>query len=141
MEDAMLIPREEIEIGKTPGGWVLTYWLPKDVTLRFKIMNTCSDEPDNYIAEVRLKPDEEFQVIHKFMIAVYSVLHPDEHPDVWDDLPDVWTRAFASMVQIWARLTDIAEFGASIVDRYAGEPQSSLDYFWLGKTEDRGTTT
>jgi hypothetical protein len=99
----------DVEVDKIPGYWVLTLWLPNDITLRLKVRHTCSEEPDDCIAEIRLKPDEEFQAIHEFSTAVYALSHPDEYPDVWDDMPSLRTREFATLAHMWARLTEIAE--------------------------------
>jgi len=109
--------------------------------LRLKVEHTSVQDPDRCVAEVRLKRDEEFQTIHEFWTSTYALTHPDEYPDVWDDMPAIWTGEFAAMAQIWARLTEIAEFGASVAARYAGEPQSSRDHFELGaRPEDARET-
>jgi len=61
---------------------------------------------------------------------------------MWNDLPDVWTREFGMMAQVWGRLTEIAECGASVAERYAREPESSLDSFLSAKSaEDQNGAT
>ena len=60
---------------------------------------------------------------------------------MWDDMPIKWTREFATLAHMWARLTEIAEFGGTFSERYAGEPQSSRDHYVRGETgEDKNTT-
>jgi hypothetical protein len=88
-------------------------------------------DPDDFVAEIRLTPEEEFQRIHEFWLSVYEIAHPDAFDEVWADLPDVWTDEFKAMARVWARLLYIAEFGASMAQRYASEPHSSLDHFFL----------
>jgi hypothetical protein len=119
----------ELEVDKIPGAWVITMWLPDNVTLRLKVKHTCSQDPDECAAQVRRRPDQEFQTIHEFWTSTYELLYPEEFPEVWDELPDVWTGEFKVMMQIWGRLTGIVEFGATVATRYASEPQSSRDHF------------
>jgi hypothetical protein len=127
---------EDVEVDKIAGAWVLTYWLPGDITLRLKVRHTCLDDPNECIAEMRTQPHDEFQAIHQFLMAPYEFSHLDKHPDVWADLPTAWTREFATLAVTWARLTEIAEFGSTFSTRYAGEPHSSLDHFELGYTAE-----
>jgi hypothetical protein len=137
--DRLFVPRwGDVEVDKIPGYWVLTLWLPDDITLRLKVRHGSCENPDDCIAEIRLKPDEEFRAIHEFSTAVYALSHPDEFPDVWDDMPrpSLWTREFATLAHMWARLTEIAEFGGTISERYAGEPHSSRDHYSLGATDE-----
>jgi hypothetical protein len=130
LNNAALLPEcDGLEIDKIPGAWVLTYWLPDGVTLRLKIRHTSSVDPDNFVAEVRVERDQEFRQVHKFWMSVYELAHPDKCPDLWNEMPNVWSREFAVMAQVWARLTFVAEFGASVRERYAAEPHSSLDHF------------
>ena len=50
---------DDIEVDKVPGAWVLTWRLPDDNTsLRLKIRHNFSQEPDDFVAEVRYRPDE-----------------------------------------------------------------------------------
>lgn len=140
--DRLLVPRwGDVEVDKIPGYWVLTWWLPDDITLRLKVRHTSSEEPDDCIAEIQLRPDEEFQAIHEFSRDVYSLSYPDEYPDVWDDMPSLSTREFATLAHMWARLTENAEFGGTTSERYTAEPQSSRDHYFLGETGEVKNTS
>jgi len=70
-------------------------------------------------------------VIDEFSFAVYGLLHPDEFRDAWDDMPILWTREFSTLAHMWARLTDIAEFGGTISTRY----------YPLGETDENKNAT
>jgi len=130
MQDAAFVLRyEQIEIDKIRGWWIVTCWLEEDVTLRLKVQHTYTEDPDRCVAEVRLRASEEFQSIYEFWTSVYELTHPSEFLGVWDDLPQIWSREFRTMAQVWGRLTEIAEFGPSVAERYAREPESSLDSF------------
>jgi hypothetical protein len=118
----------EIEVDKIAGAWVVTHWLPDDITLRLKIYHSSAWDPDECVAEVRLRDDEEFQVIHEFSMCPYLLLHSDELPGEGNDMPKMWIHEFAVMAKTWARLTMIADFGNSDIVRYASEPQSSRDH-------------
>src|SRR5438093_6570502 len=107
----MQIPYGDLELDKIPGAWVLTYWLSTDIALRLKVRHSSAGDPDDYVAEVRLGADEDFQGVHEFSVDMYSVLHPDDDPTVWDDLPQVWTREFQAMAQVWAQVNDMTELG------------------------------
>ncbi len=83
------------------------------------------------MAQVKLRPDEEFESIGEFMVAVYDLLYPEESDNEWcDDLPDIWTAEFKALVRVWGRLQSNVEFGCTIGSRYAGEPASSIDHFY-----------
>ena len=43
----------------------------------------------------------------------------------------LWTDEFISLAKTWARLAEITKFGASVFERYASEPHSSVDHFEL----------
>ena len=75
------------------------------------------DDPDDAVAEVRLNANEEFQPTHEFLMSGYALTQPDEYPDLWEDMPALWTREFWTLAQMWARLTDIAEFGGTYSER------------------------
>jgi hypothetical protein len=121
-----------IEVDKIPGAWVLTWWLPDNgATLRLKVEHTSGMEPDTCVAQVKLRPDEEFQSIGEFLVAVFELLHPEECDRTWcDDLPDIWTEEFKALVQVWGRLQSNIEFGSTMDSRYSGEPASSVDHFY-----------
>jgi hypothetical protein len=102
------VPFGDIEIDKIPGAWVVTYWLPDDITLRLKVRHSCVQDPDDCVAEVRLRADEDFQPIHEFSTCTYALTHLNECPEVWDEVPPGWAHAFMTMAQVWARLTMIA---------------------------------
>jgi hypothetical protein len=122
---------DDIEVDKIPGAWVLTWWLDDySATLRLKIRHRFWDEPDDFVAEVKLSPDEEFQSIREFSLRFCEINHPEAFDNVWDDLPDIWTEEFKALAQMWARFISIAEFGPNFEERYAGEPTSSLDHFY-----------
>jgi hypothetical protein len=120
---------DDLEIDKVPGAWVLTWWLPNGVTLRLKIRHSSSEEPDDCVAEVRQRPGEEFQRVREFTLSVYQLVHPEEFCDIWDVVPEVWTEEWVTLAKVWARLTYIAEFGATFAERHASEPHSSIDHF------------
>jgi hypothetical protein len=136
----MLSPSlSDIEVDKMSGAWVLTWWLPDNsATLRLKVRHCSCIDPDEFVAEIKVRPDEEFRPIHEFRLSVHEITHPEEFDDVWDDMPDVWTEEFAALARMWAQLTYIAEFGPSIAQRYAGEPASSLDHFYCDADRHSG---
>jgi len=93
-------PWGDVEVDKIPGYWVLTLWLPDDVTLRLRVRHIWCEEPDDCIAEIRLKPDEEFHAIHEFSIAAYTPSHPDEFPEVWDDMSRLTRRQHTKALRL-----------------------------------------
>jgi hypothetical protein len=134
--DRLFVPRwEDVEVDKIPGYWILTLTLPDRSTLRLKVRQTCSEEPNDCIAEVKLHPDEEFQAISEFSIAVYEIAPPEGYPDLWNDMPSQWARGFATLAHIWIRLTNVAVFGPSVsegcVDPHSsprpGEDKNTVD--------------
>src|SRR5438552_18155141 len=77
---------DDIEVDKVPGAWVLTWRLPDDNTsLRLKIRHNFSQEPDDFVAEVRYRPDEEFQPIGEFMLAACEI-KDERRDDLWDGM-------------------------------------------------------
>lgn len=121
---------DELEVDKVPGAWLITWWMPDDsLVLRLKVTHCGSTEPNEFVAEAKVAPTDEFIKVGEFMHAVYAVIHPDQFDQVWKDLPGIWTEEFKALLRVWARLTDVAEFGSTVAERYASEPASSIDHF------------
>src|SRR5438876_2487025 len=127
-----LLSCEDVEIAKIPGAWILTWWLPDNsATLRLKVSHTSYLDPDFCVAQVKLRPEEEFQSIGEFRTTAYDLLYPEESDNRWcDDLPDIWTAEFKALVEVWGRLQANVEFGPTVCSRYSGEAASSLDYIY-----------
>ena len=123
-----VLPFDEIEVDKIPGAWVVTHWLSDDVTLRLKVAYVNGVDPAEIVAEVRNGSAEEFEVIHRAMIATYSLTHLDEWPEEWEAMPEVYTGQFMAMAQLFAELTFIVEFGPSVRDGTRDQPRSSRDH-------------
>src|SRR6266851_1499303 len=93
-----LPPFRDLEVDKVPNAWMLTYWLPDDVALRLKIEHGSITDPDAFIAEIRLGPNNEFQRINEFDLAPCVIAEPgwpeEEVADSWDELPNIYTAEF-----------------------------------------------
>ena len=110
MTDSCVPDWLDVEIDKVPGAWMITWWLPyQTVTLRLKVQHLSCMDVDEFIAEVQVENDGEFQEIRGFTNCVYAIANPEECDDAWDDLPEIWTNEFKALLQIWARLCLVCE--------------------------------
>ena len=108
---------DDLEIDKIPGAWVVTYWMREGVTLRLRIRHTSSMEPNDFVAEVRIERNQEFQLLHQFELCVYDLAHPNQSPNLWNELPTIRRREFAAMAQVSSKfLSRYHQFAQDAVD-------------------------
>jgi len=114
------IEQHEIYLDKTRDGryWRLIYWLHNDVLLQLRIGHTSTDDPDDFIAEMKLvgpedtgcRSEEGFMTLGEFTeapVALVQGLDPDlgEYPDTYRD-------EFITMVRYWGRVLEFMECGS-----------------------------
>ena len=139
MRPELRIPSTELELDKTGGGWVLTAW-PADVAptvLRVRIPQYTNDQdPFHLLLEVRDENCMEFTQV----AAVYTCadhLVTGEADEEWPDLPPRFGSAFLAMGHTLGAVLDRTELGATVAQRYAGEPHTSRDYFYFDAPDDQ----
>ena len=113
-----VIPYHDIEIDKTPDGkyWYLLYWPNDEVVLRLRLVHTSLDDPNDFVAEVKVrKPNDDhgrsgqdFAVVGRFCVSAIDI------EPYLDEFPSVWRREFVAMVRHWARLTAVGNFGPAL---------------------------
>lgn len=126
---------QDFELDKIKGWWTMTYW-PRDqegLVLRLKLQHTCSEDPNNFVCEIRFKPCEEFQQLAKGDLASYSVDYPERDKqaakEIYFSFPAGWRIQFWAMARRFSRILRFIELGATANERYAGEPATSRDFF------------
>ena len=114
------IEQHAIYLDKTRDGhyWRLIYWLHNDVLLQLRIRHTSTDDPDDFIAEMKLvgpedtgcRSEEGFMTLGEFCelpLALVPGLHLDDL--VQDKFPDTYRDEFITMVRYWGRVLEIME--------------------------------
>jgi hypothetical protein len=109
--DPLHISYEDLKFERVPDAYALTWRLPDDsAALRLQSPHIRWVDPQELVAEVKLRHDEEFQPLRKFTLSpIYEMAHPEEFDNVWDELPDQWTEEFKAMLRIWGNVNDVLE--------------------------------
>ena len=116
------IAQHEIELDKTRDGryWRVLHWVGgSDVLLQLRISHTCCEDPDEFIAEMKLvgsddeagRSEEGFTTLSEFLFGPVELEDPE--PDV-DEFPDVCRDGFITMVSYWGRVLEVMEFGSAL---------------------------
>jgi hypothetical protein len=113
-DEAVTIAWHEVGVNRIPGFWALTYQVSGGTVLRLRIHRDDSQQPETFIADVFTAGDHMFQELHRFSTCVYHLAHPDEVEEAID-WPPVWTNEFRALANLWERLTNLAEFGSTMI--------------------------
>lgn len=121
------IHQHELELDKTRDGlyWRLLHWVGgADVLLQLRIGHTSCEDPDDFIAEVKLlgcddpagRAEDGFMILSEFMFSPFEL--EDAEPAL-EEFPVVFRAEFVTMVDYWRRVLKTMECGAA----FGGAPR------------------
>jgi hypothetical protein len=114
------IAQNDIELDKTRDGryWFLLHWPDNEVVLRLRIAHSSVDDPDDFVAEMKVvgpddpagRSEEGFSVLSSFMFSPFAL--DAAEPDI-DEFPSQYRDEFVSMVCYWGFVLKTMECGAA----------------------------
>ena len=109
---------DDVEIDKSSDGryWYVLYWPDELVLLRLRIQHTTPDDPDHYVAEVKVRAPNDgagrsesgFSAVGEFDLS------PWEIEPYLDELPRTRRKEFVAMLKHWAHVLDAGRLSAAL---------------------------
>jgi|tagenome__1003787_1003787.scaffolds.fasta_scaffold20455212_2 hypothetical protein len=122
------------ELDRVGNEWTLTCFLSTGapaLRIKFQMLfdRDAYYEPTPFVGEVRLARCAPFVAVGRFSVSVADIISWSGEEYTWCALPHVFNAEFRQMLQLWARISELAAFGRTDHVRYRPAPHDAHDMY------------